>query len=545
MTPTLRNRLGNLAVGLGLAVLALWLAGLHPGPWTSAPPSRLRLLAAAACTLGWLAWVGVTVWRARAATTASRAAGGDAPWRVVWASQTGFARELAERTATALRERGEPVQLLALEQLDAATLSGGGRMLFVVSTTGEGDAPDHAAAFVERCLGQPLDLARLDYAVLALGDRSYRDFCAFGHRLDDWLAARGGQRLHDRIDVDNGDARALQVWRDWLVPQPGTGATVPVGAEDGRWSGPTCQIWCLSERSVLNPQSIGGAVFDLALSPPETNAPRWQAGDIAAIVPRHDPRQVQAWLERRQLDGDAVVADAEATPRRLRDLLQRSQLPPDDAAAADPAALAASLQPLPPREYSIASIPEEGRLRLLLRRQTGPDGRPGLGSGWLCDLAPVGAAIELRLRSNPNFHAPEPSQPLILIGNGTGVAGLRALLCARRLAGAGRNWLIYGERQQACDDYYGPEFRRWRDEGAIERLDAVFSRDGGPHRYVQDALQAQAEPLRRWVEDGAAIYVCGSLRNMAPGVDAVLEQVLGGERKQALRLQGRYRRDVY
>jgi len=39
--------------------------------------------------------------------------------------------------------------------------------------------------------------------------------------------------------------------------------------------------------------------------------------------------------------------------------------------------------------------------------------------------------------------------------------------------------------------------------------------------------------------------VCGNATGMAPAVDAVLAEVLGEERRDALRTEGRYRRDVY
>ena len=73
----------------------------------------------------------------------------------------------------------------------------------------------------------------------------------------------------------------------------------------------------------------------------------------------------------------------------------------------------------------------------------------------------------------------------------------------------------------------------------------MFSRDAGALRYVQHALRAAAPDLRDWIAQGAAIYVCGSMRGMAPGVDAVLEEVLGRLGKETLLLEGRYRRDVY
>lgn len=76
-------------------------------------------------------------------------------------------------------------------------------------------------------------------------------------------------------------------------------------------------------------------------------------------------------------------------------------------------------------------------------------------------------------------------------------------------------------------------------------MDLAFSRDQADKVYVQDLLRLQADRLRRWLDDGAALYVCGSLQGMAAGVDAALRELLGGEAVQALMEQGRYRRDVY
>ena len=84
-----------------------------------------------------------------------------------------------------------------------------------------------------------------------------------------------------------------------------------------------------------------------------------------------------------------------------------------------------------------------------------------------------------------------------------------------------------------------------RRAGFLARLDRVFSRDGGEHRYVQDRLRAAADELRAWVADGAILYVCGSAQGMGSGVDAVLAEVLGADALDALIADGRYRRDVY
>ena len=214
-------------------------------------------------------------------------------------------------------------------------------------------------------------------------------------------------------------------------------------------------------------------------------------------------------------------------------------------AFADPQSLADACTPLPHREYSIASIPADGALHLLVRQMQREDGTPGLGSGWLCRHAQPGNPIALRVRRNPNFHPPATGTPMVLIGNGTGLAGLRAHLRARVQSGATRNWLLFGERQRAHDFFHAEELLAWQAQGMLEHLDLAFSRDGGEHRYVQHALRAQAGRLRQWIDEGAAVYVCGSLAGMAPEVDAALRDILGGERLESLRAEGRYRRDVY
>ena len=122
-------------------------------------------------------------------------------------------------------------------------------------------------------------------------------------------------------------------------------------------------------------------------------------------------------------------------------------------------ALVDSLIPLNMREYSIASIPQDGLLQLLVRQERHADGSLGIGSGWLTEHAEVGSAISLRLRRNSAFHLPGEPCPLILLGNGTGLAGLRSLLKARIAEGQQPNWLLFGERNEAHDFYFREELQ--------------------------------------------------------------------------------------
>jgi sulfite reductase (NADPH) flavoprotein alpha-component len=135
--------------------------------------------------------------------------------------------------------------------------------------------------------------------------------------------------------------------------------------------------------------------------------------------------------------------------------------------------------------------------------------------------------------------------PLILIGNGTGIAGLRAHLKARVAKGRGRNWLLFGERTAAHDAFHGDELSGWVLSGVLTRLDLAFSRDQAERIYVQHRLREAAADVRAWVADGATILVCGSLEGMSREVHAALGDILGAEGLERLTDAGRYRRDVY
>ncbi|SEL76763.1 sulfite reductase (NADPH) flavoprotein alpha-component [Pseudoxanthomonas sp. GM95] len=532
-----RAALGNGLVLLALAAVVAVLFAWQPGDWWRGPPRPQRWIGAGLSLAAYVAFTGWILWRARAPRAETLTEQIDAETVLVaHASQTGYAIELALRTAQSLREGGIEVRVRSLASLDLATLAHYRRVLFVVSTTGEGDPPDLALGFVRDVLAHPAALAPLQYAVLALGDATYAQYCAFGRQLDDWLRRHGATPLFDRVEVDNADDAALRHWQHHLA--------LLAGYADLRdWRAPSYEAWTLQERRLLNPGSLGGPVYHLALTPP-ADMPHWQAGDLVEIGPRHAPTRVAQWLQQQALDATTSVL-VEQTPMLLAQALAARQLPDAPAPGVTPQTLVETLPPLPHREYSIASLPADGALHLLVRRMQRPDGSPGLASGWLCDHATPGASIALRLRANPNFHPPAPDVPLILIGNGTGIAGLRALLKSRIAAGARRNWLLFGERQRAHDVYHGDELSTWHAQGWLERLDLAFSRDETPRLYVQDALRRAASDLQRWIAEGAAVYVCGSLDGMAPGVDAVLQDTLGEAEVDTLRAQGRYRRDVY
>ena len=465
------------------------------------------------------------------------AAGQGTPWLIGFASQSGFAEQLAWQTAGQLQTAGVPVKVQRLAEITEQDLHQSRNVLFVVSTFGDGEAPDSARGFERKVLGRPLSLENLNYAVLGLGDRQYQQFCGFAQRLNGWLAERGGRTLFAPVEVDSGDGAALQHWQQQLGQLTGTTPTTV-------WQAPDYQNWTLVARQWLNPGSAGSKVFLLGLTC--ESATGWEAGDLVEVLPRNPADSVQQFLSGLGITADAqVIVDGLSEP--LGQALSTRQLPLNRShlVGLHAQALVDALVPLAVREYSIASIPEDGVLELIVRQELHPDGTLGLGSGWLTEHASPGAAINLRIRRNSSFHLPSESSPIILIGNGTGLAGLRSLLKARIQRHEQRNWLLFGERNQAHDFHCADELNGWLASGDLARLDLAFSRDQTEKVYVQDLLREAADELHQWLAEGAVIYVCGSLDGMAAGVDGTLKALFGEERVQTLIEQGRYRRDVY
>ena len=92
-------------------------------------------------------------------------------------------------------------------------------VVIVASTSGDGDPPDSASSFAaELAAAKGTPLGGLGYAVLALGDRNYAKFCAFGRTLDERLAELGATRLVARVEADGDTAEALREFRTSLWP---------------------------------------------------------------------------------------------------------------------------------------------------------------------------------------------------------------------------------------------------------------------------------------------------------------------------------------
>ncbi|MEJ0039168.1 MAG: sulfite reductase flavoprotein subunit alpha [Gammaproteobacteria bacterium] len=451
---------------------------------------------------------------------------------IIYASQTGGAYATANLTASAFNAGGMPAKVKSLASLDSTDLKSARQALFVISTYGDGEPPDTARAFARRVMRQPGALSSLRYGILALGDREYPRFCWFGHAVDRWLKVSGATRAFDTIEVNADDPAAHATWQRRLVPW---GARFSLDAELGP---PPFERWLLMDRQLLNPGSLGGPVFLLRLVPRHGPLPQWNAGDIAEVQPRNDPQKVAQYLTARGLSADQIIAG-----HTLHEHLSVSELPALTNLPIRAEQLFCELRPLAPREYSIASVWRDGALELVVRQVSKADGL-GSASGWLTAHASLADSIELRIRANPNFYRCG-DRPMILVGNGTGIAGLRAHLRNSQFDDDGDHWLLFGERQSARDAFFQEEIEYWLACGTLARFDAAWSRGGFHRRYVQHVVKENAELIRHRIDMGASVMVCGSLQGMAPAVDRALRAILGNTLLEGLVTEGRYRRDVY
>jgi sulfite reductase (NADPH) flavoprotein alpha-component len=213
-------------------------------------------------------------------------------------------------------------------------------------------------------------LPDLRFGVLALGDRSYQQYCAFGHALHAWLYRRHAQPLFDAIEVDNGDEGALRHWQHQLGVLSGH-------SDEADWSAPAYGRWRLADRRCSIRAARGSGVSPV-LTPLDLPSPSGRP----VISPRSGRRT--AWLPwmlprcDRPPGSIPACCTGHAGCCRTR---------PGGAAVRslpDPELLAA-LPALPHRAYSIASLPADGALELMVRLMHLPDGRAGwVPAGWGC-----------------------------------------------------------------------------------------------------------------------------------------------------------------
>ncbi len=533
---------------------------------------------------------------------------------ILFGSQTGNAEALAVALAKHAVSRGFAASALSLADYKPANLKREALVSFVVSTHGEGDPPDDAEIFYDYLMSDKAPkLSGLKYSVLALGDSSYVNYCETGREFDARLSELGAERFEPLVECDLDYEDAADAWSNRVVDElnslleAGSAPAVPllravenVSAYDKSNPFPA--------EILVNQKITGGAsskdVRHIELSI-EGSGLHYEPGDSLAVLVTNPPELVGEILEQMELDGqqtvvvreksvaltDALRENLEITAVNLAFLRAWADIAADNelstlVAASDPQSLGDfvdthqiidiirkfpatvdaqafvdMLRRLSPRSYSIASSlaanPDEVHLTVAEVRYTAYGSEHwGAASTHLVERLKEGDKVPVFVERNSRFRLPAADVSVVMIGPGTGIAPFRAFVEERKAQNAGGdNWLFFGDRNFDSDFLYQLEWQRHLKQGSLTRLDVAFSRDQRQKIYVQDRIRENGAELYRWIESGAAIYVCGDSKHMAGDVNAALIDVLvehGGldtataeQHLKELRSAGRYQRDVY
>ncbi|MFM5464774.1 assimilatory sulfite reductase (NADPH) flavoprotein subunit [Aeromonas simiae] len=501
---------------------------------------------------------------------------------ILYGSQTGNAKGVADSLRKLAADKGLPVSVTAMSDYKPKQLKKESHLLVVVSTYGEGEPPESAVDLHEQLKkGKLGKLDGLKFAVLGLGDSSYEFFCQTAKDFDTFLAKAGGERVVESALLDVDYQAAAASWGEQALTSLAAtlGGTAPASV-----AGSVAQAVGHSQYSKENPfparllvnQKVTGRdstkdIRHIEISL-EASGLRYQPGDALGVWFDNDPALVDEVLALAALSGDettahgtlraaltrhveltrlhggfitgladisgnAALKDLAGDKAQVNALVASAQVV--DVLKRFPTPLSAEqllglLRPLTPRLYSIASaqseVEDEVHLTVGVVRYPQEDGtlRSGAASSYLADRLEEGAEVRVFVEHNDNFRLPaNPDTPIIMVGPGTGIAPFRAFMQEREAQGAqGKNWLFFGNPHFTQDFLYQVEWQRYVKSGLLSQISLAFSRDQAEKIYVQDRLREAGQELYQWLEAGAHFYVCGDANKMAKDVQEALLEVI-------------------
>lgn len=533
---------------------------------------------------------------------------------VLYGSQTGNAQKLAEKVGETFKHRGFHVTVSSMLDFKPNELKKINTLLIVVSTYGEGEPPDNALSFYEFLHSKRAPkLDHLRFSVLALGDTSYEHFCKTGKDFDKRLEELGGKRLYERVDCDVDYEEKAAKWLEGVLGELDKQGTISVATTSSAQAKSTTiysrkhpfQAEVL-ENINLNGRGSNKETRHIELSL-EGSGLVFEPGDALGVFPKNDPELVDAMIEKMKWNPDILVSIEEKEEPLREALLSRLEITvlteqllqafatfsgdPDFHALLSseqeakrkeymkgrdvldvlcdfgswemtPQQFVSSLRKLQPRFYSIASsllaYPDEVHITVgAVRYEAHGRLRKGVCSTFCAERLHIGDKLPVFVHQNPNFKLPKDTHtPIIMIGSGTGVAPFRAFMQEREAIGAkGKSWLFFGDQHFVTDFLYQTEWQTWLKNGVLTKMDVAFSRDTKEKVYVQHRMIEQSKELFRWLEEGAAVYVCGDKQRMARDVHETLIHIIAKEGKMTneraeayvadMQKQKRYQRDVY
>lgn len=535
---------------------------------------------------------------------------------ILFGSQTGNAQNLAKRSAKILTDKGFNVTTLSMTDFKPNNIKKIKNLLIIVSTHGEGDPPDTALTFHEFLHGKRAPkLDDLNFSVLALGDSSYEFFCQTGKEFDERLEEIGGKRLFPRVDCDLDFEEPANEWIEGVLSELGNTSTAADQSPVSQGTAPTVETEYSRSNpflaEVLDIQNLNGRgsnkeTLHIELSLEESGL-TYKPGDSLGIYPKNEPELVELLLKELSFNPEetvsinkkgeirsikeALLSEFEitvltkplieklapySTNEALQELLKNQDKLKSYVDGRDlldlvkefgpwnlnSQTLVSQLRKLPARLYSIASSytanPEEVHLTIGAVRYNAHDReRKGVCSILCAERLNPGDKIPVFIQQNENFKLPEnPDTPIIMIGPGTGIAPFRSFMQEREESGAeGKSWLFFGDQHFVTDFLYQTEWQNYLKDGVLTKMNVAFSRDTAEKVYVQHRMLEHSKELFEWLQQGAAVYICGDEKHMAHDVHETLISIIEKEGNlnredaekylAAMQQDKRYQRDVY
>jgi sulfite reductase (NADPH) flavoprotein alpha-component len=262
---------------------------------------------------------------------------------ILYGSQSGNSKKAANQTADALKAAGSEVVVADMSEYKPSQLKNEKLILAIVATYGEGEPPAaaeelHKFIFSSRAPKLP----DTQFAVLALGDKSYVQFCQTGIDFDQQLEKLGAKRLAERVDCDVD-------WHDdadrWIksvvsvVSKQATGGSSN-GSQNGQMKATLSPVSSILspkydrknpfEAEVLEKIQLNGRgsvkeTWHVELSLADSGL-TYQAGDALHIIPTNSERIVSDVLKASNLDPSVLVTFEPATTRNFENGSQAKPL---------------------------------------------------------------------------------------------------------------------------------------------------------------------------------------------------------------------------
>lgn len=137
---------------------------------------------------------------------------------VLYGSATGNAEEIARAISEEAPNYGIDARYACLDQFKKGELTPGSVCVFVVSTTGEGEAPENCSRFmrtIKRKSQKPTMFEGISFTCCGLGDTNYTHFCNTGKFVNRRMCELGAEKFYAECEADEGVGGLEQFIEPW------------------------------------------------------------------------------------------------------------------------------------------------------------------------------------------------------------------------------------------------------------------------------------------------------------------------------------------